>query len=104
MALTEREKEIICLKKFGYSDYRIGRLMLVDPENVGRSWRKAVKRLSKQRLIWSLLKRLVFRDAIVFRLISLKPNSPVSVNHRINDSNQEMECSNSKNGGESNQG
>ena len=37
LALTEREKQILCLKKSNMSDYKIARKLRIDAGNVTRS-------------------------------------------------------------------
>ncbi len=45
MALTEREKAILCLKAEGVSDYRIARKLKIETPNATRSWKNALKKI-----------------------------------------------------------
>jgi transcriptional regulator len=47
MALTEREKQILRLKKSGMSDYEVARKLRVDAGNVTRSRLTALKKIER---------------------------------------------------------
>jgi transcriptional regulator len=47
MALTEREKQILRLKKGGMSDYEIARWLRVDAGNVTRSRKTALRKIER---------------------------------------------------------
>jgi transcriptional regulator len=47
MALTEREKQILCLKKGGMSDYEVARKLKVDAGNVTRSRKTALRKIER---------------------------------------------------------
>lgn len=55
MSLTEREKEILKLRKQGLSDYKIGRRIGADPPNITASRKNALRKLQKadQDLAWA---------------------------------------------------
>ena len=46
MALTAKEKEILRLSTYGFSDYRIGRKTKTHPNSVVRSHRAAIKKIA----------------------------------------------------------
>ncbi len=45
MALTERERQILLLNAKGLSDYRIARKLRMDPPNVYRARKSALRKL-----------------------------------------------------------
>ena len=47
MALTEREKQILRLKKVNMSDYEIARKLRVDAGNVTRSRKTALRKIER---------------------------------------------------------
>jgi DNA-binding CsgD family transcriptional regulator len=49
LALTERERQILLLNAKGLSDYRIARKLRMDPPNVYRARKAALRKLTQAR-------------------------------------------------------
>ena len=47
MTLTKRERQILRLRARGFSDYRIGRVLRVSADSVGRSRRNALRKIER---------------------------------------------------------
>jgi Uncharacterized protein conserved in archaea len=58
LALTERERQILLLNARGLSDYRIARKLRIDPPNVYRSRKAALRKLAQARADLSFAENL----------------------------------------------
>jgi DNA-binding CsgD family transcriptional regulator len=58
LALTEHERQILLLNAKGLSDYRIARRLRMDPPNVYRARKTALRKLAQAKIDLSLAESL----------------------------------------------
>ncbi len=61
MSLTERERQILLLNAKGFSDYRIARKLRMDPPNVYRSRKAALRKIAQAKVDLSFAEALNYK-------------------------------------------